>query len=148
MSEQIDADQARQALAVAEASGGAAARSGRWYALYSVVYAAMSVALTLAVGLAPSVWTIGGGTVLWLIAVGALSTYALRRPVAPRRYALLHTSSIVAWGVIYMVVMFGGTTGFRGDPAWWVPGALLTAVPPLVAAAVAVRRPAGVAAAR
>ncbi|MFC4563986.1 hypothetical protein ACFO4E_19160 [Nocardiopsis mangrovi] len=147
MNAAMNRDQAQQALATAEAAGGTAARGGRWYAGFSVAYAAISVGLTLTVGLAPSLWVIGGATAVSLAAIGALTVYALRRPVAPRRYAALHLCSMVAWGAIYMVVLMGGTGGFKGDLAWWVPGALLTAVPPLVAAAVSARRPA-VAAAR
>ncbi|WP_067965873.1 hypothetical protein [Nocardiopsis trehalosi] len=134
----MDHAEARAALAVADGVADTARRRARWYAAWCAAYAVLTAAYTAGVGLAPGPLTIGAGSAAWAIATALLSAYAVRQPVAPRHYTRLHLTMIGTWAVLYAGVLVLGADRF-GDPAWWVPGALLTAVPPLAGAVAALR---------
>lgn len=104
-----------------------------WFRRYLLIYAAATVSLALIVGLAPSRTTVIVATVLWVVATGALSQWAKQQPVSPVGFARRHTAVIAVWALLWGAVVIPGTIWFHGNPAWWVPGALLTALPALVA---------------
>lgn len=62
----------------------------------------------------------------------AVSSWAARQPVSRagfgRRFGLL----IAGWTVLWAAVVIPGSIWFHGNPVWWIPGALITALPALV----------------
>ncbi|GAB3446041.1 hypothetical protein GCM10027570_16930 [Streptomonospora sediminis] len=108
-------------------------RSG-WYHRYAFAFAGIALSFPLALGFAPSIVTVAIGMPIILAAVCALSVYAYRQPVSPHRYGRLHVAMIISWGALHTVTMLVGTTLFPNMLWWWVAGALLCALPPLIAA--------------
>ncbi|OOC54164.1 MULTISPECIES: hypothetical protein [Nocardiopsis] len=132
-------DEALDALERADTVGARAHGRGRWYMLFAVLFAATTFALTVTIGLFPSTVTIFTATSVCLVVLACLVTFALRQPVQPRGYGWLHGAAMLGWGTVYGVTLFAGYAFFPEDPVWWVSGAALGAVPPLVAGWLAVR---------
>lgn len=130
-------EEALDALVAAEDISAKVRRRGRWYAVWATVYAGLAFAHVLAVGFAPGTWTMTAAMLGWGAAVILLSLYSMRRPVAPRRFGLLHGFAIGGWAVFYVSTVVFGSVFFPAEPAWWIPGAVLSAVPPLIAARIA-----------
>lgn len=113
-------------------------RSG-WSRRYLLIYAAGAVVTALLVGLAsPMVAVVGTG--LWIVLCSGLGIWSQRQPVSQAGWTRRHHLFIGTWAALWAVVVIPGSAWFRGNPAWWVPGALLMAVPALV---VWPREPAG-----
>lgn len=133
-------DEALDALEQAEVLKVRMGGQGRWYAVFGVGYAAMSCGLILALGLLPSPealpWTMG----VFGVVLALLLTYALTRPAQPRNLGALHLGMMGAWAAVYLVTLLVGLNAFPGVTAWWVSGAVLSCVPPLVVAYVALRQ--------
>ncbi|MGQ4271507.1 hypothetical protein [Nocardiopsis changdeensis] len=133
-------DEALDALEQAETLKARMGGQGRWYAVFGAGYAAMSCALILALGLLPSPqalpWTMGA----FAVVLALLLTYALTRPAQPRNLGVLHLGMMGAWTVIYLVTLVVGINLFPGVTAWWVSGALLSCLPPLTVAYMALRQ--------
>ncbi|MFL1379347.1 MULTISPECIES: hypothetical protein [unclassified Nocardiopsis] len=133
-------DEALDALEQAETLKARMRGQGGWYAVFGAGYAAMSCALILALGLLPSPealpWTMGA----FAVVMALLLTYALTRPAQPRNLGVLHLGMMGAWTVVYLVTLLVGVNVFPGVTAWWVSGALLSCLPPLVVAYVALRQ--------
>jgi hypothetical protein len=47
---------------------------------------------------------------------------------------------IGSWALVYLAVLLPGVTWFKGNPAWWLPGAVAVAVPSLLMARLTARR--------
>ncbi|MFE7302471.1 hypothetical protein [Streptomyces sp. NPDC057579] len=126
------AGDAAAALAQAEALGSTVRKSTKWYVRYQVLYGCAAGLFVLLIGLvkAPYGPVIGG--VLWVAAISGLSVYAARQRVARRGFGVRHGILIGAWGVLYAAVLVPGDIFFRGAPAWWVPGAVVVALPGLI----------------
>lgn len=136
----VGREEALGALEQAEAMDAHTRGRGRWYAGYATVYAAASCGLLLALGLMPSPVTVAWATPLFLVVIAGLTAFALSRPVQPRGYKALHGGMIAAWSGVYTLTVVVGATAFPGEMLWWTPGALASAVPPLVVAYLALRR--------
>ncbi|RNL86889.1 hypothetical protein [Halostreptopolyspora alba] len=137
-------EEALDALVTADDITDRVRRRGRWYATWAVVYAAMSSALTLGVGFVVSDFALIALMAGWGVAIAALLIYAGRQPVTPPGFGWIHTLGIAGWGVTYSSILLIGLEYFPAQPSWWVPGALLTAVPMLIAARFVVVRSRGV----
>ncbi|MFD6100124.1 hypothetical protein ACFVWN_12185 [Nocardiopsis flavescens] len=131
-------DEALDALEQAEALKARMRGQGGWYAVFGVGYAAMSCGLILAVGLLPEAlpWTMG----VFAVVLAVLIAYAVTRSAQPRNLGALHLGMMGAWTAVYLVTLIVGINVFPGEPAWWVSGALLSALPPLAVAYVALRQ--------
>ncbi|WP_150237703.1 hypothetical protein [Nocardiopsis quinghaiensis] len=133
-------DEALDALERAETVGRRAHDRGRWYMLFAVLFSAATFTLTVTIGLFPTTTTIFTAMAVYLVLLTCLITFALRQPVQPRGYGWLHGLAMLGWGAVYGVTLFVGYAFFPEDPAWWVSGAALGTVPPMVAGWLAVRR--------
>ncbi|MBE3000509.1 hypothetical protein IDM40_17630 [Nocardiopsis sp. HNM0947] len=136
-------DEARDALERAGSVENRVRRGGRWLAGYCALYGTGSIAVVLAVGLAPHGPLRTGVFAVFMVMVVVLVVWAATRPVKPRGFAWLHTGMIAGWAVLYTVALNVGLRAFPGDPAWWVPMAVATAVPPWVLAAYMLRTSGG-----
>jgi hypothetical protein len=47
---------------------------------------------------------------------------------------------MATWGLLYAAVLMGGMAWFRGEPVWWVPGAVVVSLPAFVGAVLEARR--------
>ncbi|MFF2813493.1 hypothetical protein ACFVT2_41300 [Streptomyces sp. NPDC058000] len=126
------ASDAAAALAQAEALGARVRKSTKWYVRYQVLYGCAAGLLVLLIGLvkAPYGTVIGG--VLWAAVVSGLSVYAARQRVARRGFGVRHGILIGTWGLLYAAVLVPGVMFFQGVAAWWVPGAVVVALPGLI----------------
>ncbi|MEV0401860.1 hypothetical protein [Actinoallomurus sp. NPDC050550] len=135
-----DAMDAAEALARAQDLDSAVRGGSRWAVRYQLVYG-VAIAITVAVVglLGHPVGTVVG-TVFWLVTLAALIVYALRQPVIRRGFGQRHSLALGASTMLYIVTLFTGTSHFEGDPAWWLPGAVVVALPAFIGAYVAARR--------
>jgi len=133
----VTVDQARSALAGADAARRGLAARGRWLAGYFGAFAVGSAVVVALIGL-------GGdaGTTLamvgWVALVSVGVAYAATRPVRLRREGWLHAGGWVTWGAVYGVVLAVGHPR-HGEVAYWLPAALVSAVPLAATALVALR---------
>lgn len=123
-------EEAREALDQAGALGHRVRGGGRWLALYCAVFGVGSLSVVLATGLAAHGPLHTAVMAVFGIMVLVLVVWASTRPVTPRRFTWLHTAMILGWTILYSVALLVGLNFFPGEPAWWVPMALVTALPP------------------
>ncbi|MFI6604501.1 tyrosine-type recombinase/integrase [Nonomuraea sp. NPDC050536] len=128
------------ALAQAERLKTMMNRHSRWVVYYQLMYGAASFAMVLALGLLEVPLGVIVSSVIWILAIAALSIFAARQPVSYRGMAKTHYVMIGTWTILYGIVLFLGLFLFPGDLAWWLPGAALVAAPGLVTAYVTYRR--------
>ncbi|MCK9869342.1 hypothetical protein MRI28_06685 [Nocardiopsis dassonvillei] len=133
-------NEALDALERAEAVGTRVRALGRWYAVYGIGYGLMSMAVVLTMGLSGTLWGVAVAMAVLAVALTALSVYQARQPVKPLGYARLHLWGITLWGAVYALTVVAGMYLFPQDPAWWIPMAVLSAVPTSVAGCMALRR--------
>ncbi|MGG2465936.1 hypothetical protein ACO0M4_40285 [Streptomyces sp. RGM 3693] len=126
------ASDAAAALAQAEALGSRVRKSTKWYVRYQVLYGFAAGLLVLFIGLVKAPYGVAIGSVLWVAAVSGLSIYAARQRVARRGFGVHRDILIVTWGLLYAAVLVPGMMFFQGVAAWWVPGAVVVALPGLI----------------
>ncbi|WP_069385548.1 hypothetical protein [Cellulosimicrobium cellulans] len=126
-------DPRTQLARAAELTTRTRAAAWRWVRIYLSGWAASSVALVAAIGLGGRVGMVVGLAV-WgaLVAVGV--TWARRQgfalAVAGRRIGI----GAGLWAATYGALLAVGLTVFAGDARYWVPAAVVSAVPLLAAA--------------
>ena len=113
---------------------------GRWYAVYCFGYGLASLIGLLVMGVPGTVLGMVVGSCVLAAMIVGLSFYQLGQPVKPLGYGKLHVWGISLWGAVYSLTLVVGMTLFQGDPAWWVPMALLSAVPTSVAGVIVLRQ--------
>ncbi|WP_150255037.1 hypothetical protein [Nocardiopsis deserti] len=133
-------NEALDALERAETVGTRVRSRGGWYMVFSALFAASTFGLTVVIGLFPSPVSLVAATTGFMVILTALLVFAARQPVSPRRFGALHGLAVFGWATVYGVTLFVGIRFFPGDPVWWVSGAALGAVPPLVAGWLAIRK--------
>lgn len=125
----LDATGAAAALGRAEQLKGSVERRSRWLVRYQLAYGAASLLMVLILGLLDGPENVMASVTLWVLVIIALSVYSARQPVAHRGMALTHGLMIGTWAVLYAAVLVPGVTVFRGEPAWWIPGAVAVSLP-------------------
>lgn len=123
-------DQAAADLARAGQAAGRMHTEARWMARYLAVFAAGFAALTLILGLVEPLWlrlTISGA--LWVPLVAGMVAWAMSRRTSPRGVGRRALWGWVGTGVLYAAALVVGTPGQLGNPAYWVPAAVLVALP-------------------
>ena len=123
-------DEARRTLDRANALGHRVRGGGRWLALYCAVFGVGTLSVVLTTGMASHGPLRTAVMAVFGIMVLVLVVWAATRPVSPRRFVWLHTAMILGWAVLYSVALLVGRNFFPGEPAWWVPMAVATALPP------------------
>ncbi|MGO1240954.1 MAG: hypothetical protein ACTMHU_05915, partial [Cellulosimicrobium funkei] len=119
-------------------AGAPPARRGRWVRLYLTGWAVASVGLVLAIGLGGRVGFVVG-MAAWVAIVTVGATWAGRQGALA-----VGTRRRIAVGAVYGAVLVAGLVVWPGSVAYWVPAALVSAVPLLVAAWRPARRDAAV----
>lgn len=128
-------DQAASALADAERSAARVHVETRWFVRYLAVFAAGFGVLTLVLGLVDPLWlrlTISG--VLWIPLVIGMAWWAFHQRATASGVGRRALPGWVGSGVLYAVALFVGTPGQLGNPAYWVPAAVVVALPLAIAA--------------
>ncbi|TJZ52779.1 hypothetical protein FCH28_16445 [Streptomyces piniterrae] len=139
MSEYASKD-AAAALARARELGSTVRNGSKWSVRYQVAYGCAAAVSMLAIGLLSHPYNVAFGIGFWILALTGLSVYAARQPVARRGFTRWNNGLIMAWALLFFAVLFPGITWFRGVEAWWVPGAMLVALPGLIGGYLEARR--------
>lgn len=134
----LTADQARDALAGAATARRGLATRGRWLAAYFAAFAVGSAVVVLLVGLGGPLGT-SLAVIGWVVLVSLGVAYATTRPVRLRGEGWLHGLAWGTWGVVYGLALVLGRA-HPGQASYWVPAALVSALPLLAVALVVLRR--------
>ncbi|MFF2548040.1 hypothetical protein ACFVUY_36510 [Kitasatospora sp. NPDC058063] len=129
-----EAESAAQALTEAERLGRAVKDDSAWQGRYSLVFSCASAAAVLGLGAFPTKVAALTVTGLWVAFVAGISAWSARRPVSARGFGTRHVTMIVCWALVYVAVLVPGLAVFRGQMAWWVPGAVAVALPGIIVA--------------
>lgn len=135
MATDITREQAAAELDRAERAAALVRRQSRWMARYLGVFAAGFGALTLILGLVEPLWlrmTVSG--VLWAGLVLGMVLWANRRPATARGAGHRGLWGWIGTCALYGVALFVGTPGHLGEVAFWVPAAVVVAIPLAIAA--------------
>ncbi|GGS92941.1 MULTISPECIES: hypothetical protein [Streptomyces] len=131
MTNETDAITALKGIARIEA----AARTGKgWYGRYLWLFAAWQLVLVPAVLLWRGPAALAVTMPANLLAVTALSVFAVRRPVVPRGLTRRHLTVIGAWAAAYCASLALGLTAFTDSVPFAAAAALACAAPAAVAA--------------
>ena len=141
----MDIDMSRERAAADLARAGAATSrvrdESRWAVRHFAVFAVGWAVLTLVLGLVFPLWlrlTVAG--VLWIPLVTGMVTWAHRRRASSRGMVRRNAWAFGTAGVLYIAAVVVGTPGQLGNVAYWVPAAVVVAVPLAVAAVLEARR--------
>ncbi|MFE0377672.1 hypothetical protein ACFW1M_19270 [Streptomyces inhibens] len=134
------AKDAAAALARAQELSSTVRAGAKWYVRYQVVYGCAAAVVVLAIGLLSRPYGVAIGVGFWGLVVAGLSVYSARQRVARRGFGRWHASMIIAWGLLYAAVLVPGSIWFPGVVAWWVPGAVVVALPGLIGGYLEARR--------
>src|SRR5690242_5567530 len=120
----------------ADARMGAAVRSaaGR-YAGWLVAFAATNLVYLTGVGLltadVPVLWL----SAAYLLAVALLClAFFWGARITPAGFSRRFPVAMVSWGALYALTLVVGLLAFRGQPVFWLPAAVVCAVPLLLGA--------------
>ncbi|UQA93861.1 hypothetical protein [Streptomyces halobius] len=139
MSEYASKD-AAAALARAQRLGSTVRNGSKWYVRYQVIFGCAAAVAVLAIGLVRHPYGLAAGMGFLGLAITGLSVYAARQPVARRGFARWHVGMIIAWALLYPAVLIPGAVWFEGVAAWWVPGAMVVALPGVIGGYLEARR--------
>ncbi|MFD9209756.1 hypothetical protein ACFVZM_26215 [Streptomyces sioyaensis] len=104
----------------------------KWYAWYQVIFGGAAAVMVLSIGLISRPHGVAIGCGMWFAVIIGLSVYAARQRVARSGFRRRHATLITVWALLYGGVLSAGLIWFPGVVAWWVPGALLVALPGLI----------------
>lgn len=135
-----DAKAAGAALARARELDASVRSGARWYVRYQFVYGIAAALTVLAVGLLRHPWGVAVATAFWAGIVAGLSVYAARQPVVQQGFGRRHLRLVLVWALLYVTVLVPGVCWFEGVAAWWVPGAVVVALPGLIGGYLEARR--------
>ncbi|WP_043265556.1 hypothetical protein [Streptomyces sp. CT34] len=131
---------AAAALARVEELGSTVRNGGKWYVRYQVIYGLAAGLVVLSIGLVKHPYGVAVGVGFWCATVAGLSVYAARQRVSRLGFGRRHAAMIILWGLLYLAVLLPGTFWFKGAAAWWVPGAVVVALPGLIGGYLEARR--------
>ncbi len=126
-------DEAHDTLVEAGAVRELLAAKGRWPRGYLLVYAVGAAATFALVGLAGTPGIIAAA-VLWPAVIIVMQRSGRARPVTERGGRRAITTGTVLWSLLYVGGLGIGYGCFRSDPLYWIPAALVIALPFLIAA--------------
>lgn len=115
-------------------------KSSKWYVRYQVLYGCAAAVMVLSIGLLPPPYGVAIGTGFWMATVAGLSFYAVRQRVSRRGFGRRHIGMIMVWALLYLAVLFPGVMWHQGAASWWVPGAVVVALPGLIGGYLEARR--------
>ncbi|RCG30544.1 hypothetical protein DQ384_14655 [Sphaerisporangium album] len=105
-------------------------RRERWWHVGSVFLLGLAMlVLTLAYGLLMDGPAQSTTFVVLLIPLLVLVIYTARRPAVPRHHRTLYSSVTPIGAVLYAITVVFGRVFFPSALWWWVPGAILCALP-------------------
>lgn len=130
MTEQITSSEAQAALRAAAVASARIRPAARWMATYVALFGLVFAGITLLLGLTDLIRTrpfvlvvtffvLEGGILLWARRQRATLTGT------GRRVAL----SFIGMGLLYVAVLVVGVNRFQGEPAHWIPAAVVVAAP-------------------
>ena len=125
--------QATSALADARAASSSLTSRGAWLRTYLLIFAAGSLALVLLIGLGGRDGAIAG-TSLWIVLISVMSWWSSRQTVILRDHKQRSFLAFGGWAVLYGVTLLVGETVFPASPAFWVPAAVISTMPLVLAA--------------
>ncbi|MCR8576922.1 hypothetical protein GTW98_29415 [Streptomyces sp. SID8375] len=131
---------AAAALARAKELGSTVRNGTKWYVRYQVIYGCAAAVMVLSVGLLAPPHGVAIGTGIWVATIVALSVYAARQRVARRGFGRWHAGLITVWALLFLAVLIPGTLWHQGAASWWVPGAVVVALPGLIGGYMEARR--------
>lgn len=111
----------------------ALASRGRWIRTYLLVFAGAALVVFPLIGLGGSAGAIAA-TSGWIVLVALMSWWASRQPTVERGGGRRNVAGFITWGILYGVGLVVGMSFFRGEPAYWLPVAVVVAAPLAVAA--------------
>ncbi|WNM29197.1 hypothetical protein RKE30_01640 [Streptomyces sp. Li-HN-5-11] len=124
-----DKKEAREALASADALASRMRRGSRRPGLAVFLLGLAMTVMTAAYGLLLGPSSPYAVPVFLLIPLFALVVHTATRPVLARHHRALYAVMTASGAAIYSLTVTLGTVSFPGEPFWWVPGAVLCAVP-------------------
>jgi hypothetical protein len=133
----MDETSAKQALDTADSMASKVRGQGRWHPKAMLGLGVLEAAIVLAGGLFPN-----AGLLLMpgaLLPLFAYVIYTATRPVVARRQRYFYP---ILGALVAVVIAIAGPLGqvnFPQNPAWWVPAAVLSAIPFVLAAWLEVR---------
>jgi hypothetical protein len=115
----------------ADAAMGAAVRAGtQRYAGWLLAFAALTVMYLTALGLHTDDGPVGWLTAAYLLCTAGLTVSFLSGVrLAALGFERRFGRALGAWGALFAVVLVVGLLVFRGEPTFWFPAAVVTAVP-------------------
>ena len=105
------------------------------YAGWLVAFAATNVMYLTALGLVRDDGDVGWLTGAYLVCVAGLCLAFFRGArITAAGFSRRFSRAMLSWGAVYGATVLLGLLFFRAEPAFWVPAALLCAVPLLLGA--------------
>jgi len=130
MNNRITPDEARAALDSATTTSGRVRARARWMSTYLAAYAGGFLVLVLVLGLVDDVplrvWIAGVG---WVALMVAMALWSRRRPATLPGTGWRTAPYWIATAVVYVAVNIVGAHGRQGQVWYWVPAAVLVALP-------------------
>ncbi|MEU9003194.1 hypothetical protein ACFWBI_20375 [Streptomyces sp. NPDC059982] len=125
----MDKKEAQEALDSANALGSRIRRGARWHTPLVFLLGLVMVVMTAIYGLLIQPAVQYAIPVVLLLPFFALVVYTATRPVMPRHYRTLYAVITAIGAGIYSLTVALGAALFRGEPLWWIPGAILCGMP-------------------
>ncbi len=128
MTTDIGAQAARDALTDASDARARLARRTQWSSRYFFVYGAATLVLVPIVGLGGPLGA-ALGTAGFLALAMLLTVLTVRQGAVGAGWGRLHVTAFVTWGLLWAATAVVGLYLFKGEPAFWLPAAVLDASP-------------------
>ena len=133
MADELARDQAIAELARADVAAGRVRGHARWMATYFTVFGLGFGAVTVILGLVqPLALRMTIFATCWPVLVIGMVVWARGQRAAPRG-RFRGVWAWVATSILYGVALFTGMSAFEGRVSYWVPAAVIVAVPLCVA---------------
>jgi len=122
----------REAAAALELAARSTAKTSgighRWTRSLLLAWAAMTIVVVLLVGLG-GIPGIVIGSLIGPLFAGTVAVWAARQGIRARNLNGRYLLAVCLWAVLYGAALLLGLPAQAGDPAYWLPAALVTAVP-------------------
>ena len=133
MSSDMTPDAARDALDSAAAAHAGVREKASWMSTYLIAFGLGVGGAAILLGMVESFWwRIGLFLVIWLAFVAAMVRWAATRPAALRTSMRRTAPGWIGTGALYAIALFLGTGRFQGELRFWLPAAVVIALPLVV----------------